>query len=190
MGDQDRDAREQAPPKGGNRARATLGGDSFLGAVVESVSRDEAEKRNWAQAVVDNEDIVARFAAKVRQALRTVREARGLSVEAAADQVGVPASTLARLETGATSKIDLKLVARVALMLGVAPRLDFVAPGSTASVSVGDRETIRIRPEPSLVDGAPATGSTAQDPRILELRIRDLEARIAAVEHRRAETGD
>ncbi len=215
-----------------------LGGDAFLNEVIDAVSGGDGEKREWAETVVENEEIVEIFVAKVRRALRAVREARGLSMETAADLVGVSTSTLSRLETGAIGKIDLKLVARVALMLGVAPRLDFAGRGSAATVSVGDAETIQANPEglqrldqPSMtipvvsraegggmaagddgntrfhpnarlatVAGAgaagvapvviPVTVPAAQDPRILDLRIRDLEARMASMERRRVVTND
>ena len=207
-------AQNSTVPEGRQRDRVTVNGDEFLNAVVEAVSGDDVEKRAWALAMVDHEDTVASFVASVRRALKAVREARGLSIDAAAEQVGVSASTLSRLESGATGQADLKLVTRVALRLGVVPRLDFAAHGAAAVVSVGGLETDRHRAggfrdvgQPSLtapsvfradsaetandVAGAdPRAGSTAPDPEALDRRIRNLEARIAAMERPRPETED
>jgi transcriptional regulator with XRE-family HTH domain len=201
--------------------------------MVDSVSAGDMEQREWARAVADNEDIVAGFVAKARGALRAVRVARGLSVELAAEQTGVSTSTLSRLESGGSGKIDLKLMARVALMLGVVPRLDFAVKGAAATVPVGGVKTIRAHPaglrrvnqpsksasgfraedgdtdtEITVSTGGPANDTfapsaraegvgsgpkivpAAQDPRILDLRIRDLEVRIAAMEHGKPEAND
>lgn len=203
----------QGPSNGGNADRVILGGDAFLNHMIDSVSAGDMEQREWARAVADNEDIVAGFVAKVRQALRAVREARGLSVEMAAEQAGVSTSTLSRLESGGSGKIDLKLMARVALMLDVVPRLDFAVRGA-AAVSVGDRATIRANPaglrrldQPSTSTplgfradcadaanighgGASVSVASAHDPGALDLRIRDLEARMAAVERGKPRTKD
>ena len=229
---------EQTSPKGlpkeWSTNRVTVGGDTFLTEMFDWASAGDIEEREWARAVAENEDIVAGFVAKARGALRAVREARGLSLEMAAEQVGVSMSTLSRLEGGGAGKIDLKLMARVALMLGVVPRLDFAVKGAIAAVSVGDMETIRANPaglrrldQPSTgtpegfrteggntgngiatgtggpandtlapsakVEGAgpgPMTDSNAGDPRILDLRIRDLELRVAAIERHKPEAND
>jgi len=190
------------PAEGWERERTTLGGDEFLNAVIQSVCGDDVEKREWARAMVEHENTVADFVASVRRALRAVREVRGLSIEAAAEQVGVSASTLARLEAGATAKADLKLVTRVALLLGVVPRLDFAARGSAAAVTLGGLETtprhaagFRDLDQPSLtvlpMSGAdPPVLANEQDATALDRRIRDLEARIAAMEHPKPENGD
>ncbi len=147
MFDEQMPAHGQTPPKDSsnewNADCAALGGDAFLSDMINSVSAGDMEQREWARAVADNEDIVAGFVAKTRQALRAVREARGLSMEMAAEQAGVSTSALSRLESGGSGKIDLKLMARVALMLDVVPRLDFAVKGAAATVSVGDMETIR-----------------------------------------------
>ncbi len=201
-------------PDGRDVNRVTLGGDEFLDAVVESVSGGDMEKRAWARAMVDYEDIVASFVADARRALRAVREARGMSVEAAAEQVGVTASALARLETGATAMADLKLMARVALLLGVVPRLDFAERGTAATVSVGGLEAavshasgFHDTGQPSLaVPGASPTANAGTDsttpgahpphnaplpdPAGLDQRIRDLEVRMAAMEQPKPEDGN
>lgn len=180
---------DQPPPftEGRELERITLGGDEFLDAVIGAVASDDADKRAWARAVVEHEDTVADFVASVRRALWAVRERRGLSIEAAAEQVGVSASTLARLETGATAKTDLKLVARVALMLGVVPRLDFDVHGSAATIAVAALDEAPSRPD---ADHRPAAGIVPPDPFALDLRIRKLEERIAAIEPAKAKNGD
>ncbi len=213
MVDEHRPTQNYIFPDGRDVNRVTFGGDEFLDAVIEAVSGDDMEKRAWARATVDYEDIVASFVADVRRALRGIREARGLSVEAAAAQVGVSASALARLETGATAKADLKLLARVALLLGVVPKLDFAERGAAATVSIGGLEAevsyargFLDTDQPSLaVHGSSAAaradtnntsaGALSPDhaspanPTALEQRIRDLEARIAAMEKPKTEDG-
>lgn len=200
-------ARIHSFPDGRDGDRITLGGDEFLDAVIESVSVGDTEKRAWARTMVEHEGTVANFVASVRVALRGVREARGLSIEEAAEQVGVSPSALSRLETGATAEADLKLVARAALMLGVAPRLDFAARGTPATVSVSGLErtgphadefrdldqspiTPRAVAGNGTADADPPSGSAAQDPTALDQRIRDLEARIAAMEPPKPENSE
>lgn len=202
------------PPERWDTHRVALGGDAFLSQVVDTVSGGDADKRQWARAMIENEDSVARFVSKVPRALRAVREARGLSIDAAADQAGISPSMLARLETGASVRVDLRLVARVALMLGVAPRLDFADGGSGAAVSISDAETIQANPVALESLDAPFAASppgfgpegtewpdgklganpgfddAARDPSVLDLRIRDLEARMATMEDRRPKPGD
>jgi transcriptional regulator with XRE-family HTH domain len=202
------------PPERWDTHRVTLGGDALLSQVVDTVSGGDADKRQWARAMIENEDSVARFVTKVPRALRAVREARGLSIDAAADQAGISPSTLARLETGASVRIDLKLVARVALMLGVAPRLDFADRGSGAAVSVSDAETIQANPvgleslDAPFAASPPGFGTeggewpdgkgvvnpgfndATRDPSVLDVRIRNLEARMATMEDRKPKPGD
>ena len=127
--------------------RESLGGDELLTGLVEKAGAGDEDKRARAKAVIDSEEIVETFVHKVRRALRAVRKARGLKTEAAAEMVGVSPSTLSRLETGATEKLDLKLVVQVALMLGVVPRMDFAGEGSDAGVSVSDIKTAVANPE-------------------------------------------
>jgi transcriptional regulator with XRE-family HTH domain len=127
--------------------REALSGDDLLTRIAEKAGAGDENKRSRAKAVIDSEEIVETFVYKVRRALRAVRKARGLKTEAAAEMVGVSPSTLSRLETGATEKLDLKLVVQVALMLGVVPRMEFATEGSDASVSVSDLETVMATPE-------------------------------------------
>lgn len=196
------------PPEGWRFNHVTLTGDALLDGVIESVSGDDAEKRDWARTVVENEDIVVDFVTDLRRTLRQARETSGLSIEAAADLMGVSAPTLARLERGAASQPDLKLVARLSLMMGLVPRLDFARLGSSAKVSVSDRNFVCGCPgglgqlEQSLAASPPVSLPEGRDevnrvedissgPPIaahdavavaVDQRIRDLEARIAAME--------
>lgn len=122
--------------------REALSGDDLLTRIADKAGAGDERKRSRAMAVIDSEEIVETFVCKVRRALRAVRKARGLKTEVAAEMVGVSPSTLSRLETGATEKLDLKLVVQVALMLGVVPRMEFASEGSDASVSVSDIKTL------------------------------------------------
>lgn len=195
----------------GGARRNTLGGDEFLDAVVEAISGNDMDKRAWARAMMDHEDTVASFVANVRRTLGAVREARGLSIDAAAERVGVSSSALTRLETGSAAQADLKLVARVALLLGVMPRFDFTEHGTATIVSVDGlqtgssgarglrdlgRSSLTGQPGSRAASAHPASGVAGDDapadpamqvPTVLDQRIRDLEDRIAAMEHPRSE---
>ncbi len=57
----------------------------------------------------------------VRFRLRDLRAARGLTQEALAELAGVRQATISQIERGATSRIDLDVLERLAAALGVQP---------------------------------------------------------------------
>ena len=57
----------------------------------------------------------------IRVLLRQFREAKGLSQQALGDLAGVRQATISELESGKTRRVDLEILERLSIALGVEP---------------------------------------------------------------------
>jgi transcriptional regulator with XRE-family HTH domain len=107
--------------------------------------------------------------AAVKQAVRTLRTARGMKQGSLAAQVGVSTSTISRLE-GADTPVDLGMLCEVLQALGVGLRCELRLDEVALDVA--------IRPEAGGAAATPGAGSAAA----LRRELAEIKARLTAVE--------
>ncbi|MFO1153420.1 MAG: helix-turn-helix domain-containing protein [Rhodospirillales bacterium] len=109
------------------------------------------------------------FVATLKQALRSLRTARGMTQGALADSVGVSTSTISRLEGDAATPVDLAMLGEILHHLNVGLRCELLVDGRSMEVAVRPAADGERRP--------------ADDRRALSRHLRDLRQRIEAIEH-------